>query len=85
MRGVPPRKPVKSAVATNLWGDADGVTDPQHAFGKGMTYAGLALDELLRRLQDPPDFLSSGSLENPPAWTHRRTTDADIYFVSESS
>jgi hypothetical protein len=63
----------------------DGVTDTQHAFGKGMTYNGLALDEVLSRLNSPPDFASSGSLESPPAWIHRRTTNADIYFVVNQS
>ncbi len=69
------------AMATDLWGDTDGVTDTQHAFGKGMTYTGLTLDEVLSRLKDLPDFQSSGSLESPPAWVHRHMADADIYFV----
>jgi len=68
-------------IATDLWGDMDGVTDTQHVFGKGMTYWGLSLDEVLHRVQAPPDFASSGSLESPPAWVHRHTADADIYFV----
>jgi len=68
-------------LATDLWGDIDGVTDNQHAFGKGMTYWGLSLDEVLSRLHVRPDFASSGSLETPPAWIHRRMPDADIYFV----
>ena len=69
------------AMADDLWGDMDGVTDIQHGFGKGMTYWGLSLDEVLARLQARPDFVSSGSLESPPAWIHRRTNEADIYFV----
>ena len=69
------------ALATDLWGDTDGVTDIQHAFGKGMIYTGLPVGEVLTRLSDRPDFASSGSVENPPAWIHRRTADADIYFV----
>jgi hypothetical protein len=68
-------------LATDLWGDMDGVTDTQHAFGKGVVYNGLTLDEVLSRLNYLPDFAASGSLENPPAWVHRRTKDADIYFV----
>jgi len=68
-------------LATDLWGDIDGVTDNQHAFGKGMTYWRLSLDEVLSRLHVRPDFASSGSLETPPAWIHRRMPDADIYFV----
>lgn len=69
------------ALATDLWGDMDGVTDTQHAFGKGMTYWGLSVDEVLSRLHVRPDFVSSGSVETPPAWIHRRTADGDIYFV----
>jgi hypothetical protein len=68
-------------MATDLWGDTDGVTDVQHAFGKGMVYTSLPVGEVLTRLNDRPDFASSGSVENPPAWIHRRTAYADIYFV----
>jgi len=69
------------AMAEDLWGDMDGVMDIQHAFGKGMTYWGLSLDEVLSRLRVRQDFVSSGGLENAPTWVHRRTADADIYFV----
>jgi hypothetical protein len=69
------------ALVTDLWGDMDGVTDTQYGFGKGTTYWGLTPDEVLSRLNDAPDFASSGSLESPPAWVHRHTADADIYFV----
>jgi hypothetical protein len=49
-------------VANDLWGDMDGVTDTKHAFGMGMTCSGLALNEVLGRLNDPPDSASSGAL-----------------------
>jgi hypothetical protein len=68
-------------LAMDLWGDMDGVTLNQHAFGKGMTYWGLTLDEVLHRVGRAPDFAASGSLDNPPTWVHRKTADADIYFV----
>ena len=70
------------SLAIDLWGDMDGVTLNQHAFGKGMTYWGITLDEVLTRLNTPRDFASSGSLERPPAWIHRHTPDSDIYFVA---
>jgi alpha-L-rhamnosidase len=73
------------ALATDLWGDTDGVTDTQHAFGKGMTYWGLSLDDVLERLKDPKDFVASGLLDAAPAWVHRRTDDADLYYVSNQS
>ena len=73
------------ALAIDLWGDTDGVTLNQHAYGKGMTYWGLTLDEVLTRLKTPKDFASGGSLDNPPAWIHRHTKDGDIYFVANQS
>jgi alpha-L-rhamnosidase/F5/8 type C domain len=73
------------AMATDLWGDMDGVTLNQHAYGKGMTYWGITLDEVLHRVGSAPDLKASGSLENPPAWVHRHTAEADIYFVANQS
>ncbi|HEY4381364.1 MAG TPA: glycosyl hydrolase [Acidobacteriaceae bacterium] len=73
------------AAAVDLWGDMDGVTLNQHALGKGMTYWGLSLDEVLHRVGSAPDFASSGSLENPPTWIHRHTADGDIYFVANQA
>ncbi|MGA1981377.1 MAG: glycosyl hydrolase [Acidobacteriaceae bacterium] len=69
------------SLATDLWGSMDGVTLCEHPFGKGMTYWGLTLDEVLHRVGASPDFKGSGSLDFPPAWVHRHTADADIYFV----
>ena len=44
------------AVAEDVWGDTDGVTFTQHAFGKGMTYWGLTLDEVLHRVNAAAGF-----------------------------
>jgi hypothetical protein len=79
--GLEPGTSDYRALSADLWGDMDGVTDTQHAFGKGMTYWGLPLDEVLHRLQVPEDFKSSQGIESAPAWVHRHTADADIYFV----
>jgi hypothetical protein len=73
------------ALATDLWGGIDGVTFNQHPLGRGMTYSGLALDEILSRLKAPQDFASNGTLENPPVWIHRHTPDTDIYFVANQA
>ena len=73
------------SLAADLWADTDGVTKNQHSFGKGMVYTGLALNETLTRLHTEPDFASSGSPDNPPAWIHRHLPDADVYFVVNQS
>jgi hypothetical protein len=72
-------------IAEDLWGDADGVTLNQHAFGKGMVYWGLTLGEVLTRLKMPKDFASSAPMENAPVWVHRHTPDAEIYFVANQA
>lgn len=38
------------ALATDVWGDTDGVTKTQHSFGKGMLMWGLPLDEVLAKI-----------------------------------
>jgi hypothetical protein len=68
-------------LAMDLWGDMDGVTFNQHPYGKGMTYWGLTPEDILTRQNTPPDFLATAPVENPIAWVHRHTADADIYFV----
>ncbi len=73
------------ALAADLWGDMDGVTDTQHALGKGMTYWGLTPGEVLRRLNVSADFASSASLDAPPVWVHRHREDADIYFIANQA
>jgi hypothetical protein len=73
------------SLATDLWGDMDGVTLNQHAFGKGMTYSGLSIEEILDRLKVSPDFASGNSLDSLPVWIHRHMPDAEIYFVANQS
>jgi hypothetical protein len=73
------------ALAVDLWGDTDGVTDTQHAFGKGMVYWGLSLDEVLERLKVAQDFTTSGTLDAAPVWVHRRTEDSDLYYVANQA
>lgn len=81
LAGYPEADAMVKQLASDLWGDTDGVDDIRHPFGKGMIYTGLMVSEVLNRLQDAPDFTASGPVENMPAWVHRKTPDADIYFV----
>ena len=72
-------------LATDLWGDTDGITDNQHHFGKGTVYSGLALNDLLARLRIEPDFAATGYPNQAPAWIHRRLANGDSYFVVNQS
>jgi hypothetical protein len=72
-------------LATQLWGDTDGIANNQHHFGKGTVYSGLALDDLLARLHIQPDFAAAGYPDEAPAWIHRHLSDGDTYFVVNQS
>jgi len=70
------------ALANELWGDQPGARG-EHAFGKGKVFWGMTPVEALAALGVPRDFhCAPGSPASPGMdWIHRRTPDADIYFV----
>jgi hypothetical protein len=72
-------------MANRLWGPCDGVTCTEHAYGKGRIVWGKSLREILTSRGIGPDFSAFGErsdVQYPLDYIHRRTADADIYFVS---
>jgi hypothetical protein len=67
--------------ANDLWGDCDGQTVKEHAFGKGRIIWGPTPEETLAKMGVGPDF-TAGPLVR---WIHRRTDEAEIYFVACAS
>lgn len=67
-------------IAYELWGE--GISGFK-LFGKGMFYWGIPLEEVLNRQNTAPDDIVPKGL--PISWIYRKTTDADIYFVSSTS
>ncbi|SEQ76748.1 Glycosyl hydrolases family 2, sugar binding domain [Hyunsoonleella jejuensis] len=64
-------------IADELWGDSEsGVKQ----IGKGKVYWGKTLDEVLEAERIAPDVIVPEGLEIN--WIHRKTNDADIYFVA---
>ncbi|HEX6626002.1 MAG TPA: glycosyl hydrolase, partial [Pyrinomonadaceae bacterium] len=70
------------AMASDLWGDLDGVSRTRRVYGKGMVVWGLPPSEVLAALRVPRDVEYSRGLDADIAWIHRREGDADIYFVA---
>ena len=70
----------KEVDATSLavWGDCDGKSVTRHAVGKGVFIWGESPDAVLERGGVTTDFSTTAPLN----WIHRRTDDADIYFVA---
>ena len=71
------------AMADELWGDCDGSTVKEHAFGKGRVVSGKPIRELLDVAEVKPDFSYADA--EPGAfldWIHRSADGAEIYFIA---
>lgn len=71
------------ATANELWGDADGQLVYHHAYGKGHVYWGIPLASILAQMKVVKDVDYTRPHTNTYlSWIHRKTNDADIYFIS---
>jgi hypothetical protein len=71
------------AMADELWGDCDGKTVTEHAFGKGRVVWGKSVREVLAAAGVPPDFTVADA--QPGAfldWIHRSVDGMEIYFIA---
>ena len=69
-------------LATRIWGDCDGRTVTEHAFGRGQAIWGRGLVQVLGELNLEPDFAYPASGNAQLDFIHRRAGAAEIYFVS---
>ena len=74
-------------LAAEIWGDCDGKTHTEHAYGKGRVIWGKPLADVLRADGVKPDFVCAGPPNKPVDGTmldflHRKVGDVDVYFVS---
>lgn len=71
------------ALVNDLWGGMDVVDLTQKKIGAGKLIRGETARQVLQNENIPPDFEAGGvSNEGTIDWIHRRTDDADIYFVA---
>lgn len=78
LEGFPKCDAIVAGLTQEIWGALDGKNVTKHALGKGKVVWGQPLGKVLADLKTPPDFASDTALN----WIHRRTADADFYFVS---
>ncbi len=74
------------SIAYKLWGNLDNSQLTEKTYGKGKVFSGKTIKDILDAANIEPDF--SYTAENNDAklvWTHRRTDDADIYFMASQS
>ena len=70
-----------ASLAQDVWGDCDGKTVTEHAFGKGRVIWGQSLESVLKKMQTPADVTSTSKLN----WIHRRVGNQEVYFVANDS
>jgi hypothetical protein len=71
-----------TALAAELWGDADGKLVFRHDYGKGRVFSNVPLAGVLAELNIPADLRhSKPHADTYLPWIHRRTADADIFFL----
>jgi len=83
LAGYPGSDAELRAVANDLWGPIDGKSVNEHVYGNGRVYWGKPLPEVLEDLKLHSDFeYNRPLLDSRLVWHHRRTNDAEIYFVA---
>ena len=82
LRGYPERDEQVRQLADRLWGACDGKTILENSYGRGRIIWGRELRDILQERGVGPDFSFTSPRDDIDLdFIHRRTDDADIYFV----
>lgn len=80
--GYPNSDAIFHQLAGKVWGNIDGKKITENHYGKGKMIYGQTLEHVLNKLL-PPDFdYSVSSKADTLNYIHRKTNDADFYFVA---
>ncbi len=85
LAGFPAADAEVQALAAELWGDLDGVSRTSRQVGKGHVIWGRPMAETLATMGVAKDFDYAKGLDAEVNWLHRRTDQADIYYVVNAS
>ncbi len=69
-------------LAAELWGDNTSAAPGAVTFGKGRVLWGRSLEEVFAAERLAPDVEFRGTAKDAFLFTHRRSADADVYFLS---
>src|SRR5262249_36168519 len=86
LSGAPAADEEIRAIANDVWGSVDGRSVTEHAYGKGKVYWGLPVADVLGAEKVMPDFEHTRpQVDSQLVWIHRRTPEAEIYFVASQN
>jgi hypothetical protein len=83
MTGFPACDEQVQKLSTELWGGTTVTASGEHSYGQGRVIWGKSLSEVFTATKIPADIAyRNASAESNFLFTHRRSAEADIYFVS---
>jgi hypothetical protein len=83
LSGYPAAESEVRVLAGELWGDLNGTSVTERAFGKGRVFWGQPLRAVLGKLNVEPDFeYTARSADAEVNYLHRRIGDTDVYFLA---
>lgn len=85
LAGYPGSEQVMQELVSELWGDLDGISRTRRVVGRGKVIWGTPLRTILEMEGIDPDVEYAKPLDSKIHWIHRRTGDADIYFIVNGS
>lgn len=84
LAGFPDSEKEVAEIGEEVWGNCDGISVKSNRYGRGQVFSGISPEEVLSRLKVVPAIKISSGCQGIE-WIHRRTTDADIFFISNQS
>ncbi len=83
LSGYPASETEVRRIAGEVWGNLNGTTVTERAFGKGRVFWGQPLRAVLDKLSVRPDFeFSARSGDAAVNYIHKRVGDAEVYFLA---
>jgi len=82
LTGYPNADREVQSLAEELWGDLDGLSRTKRSYGKGTVVWGLSPADVVASMRIPQDVEFSRRLGANLSWIHRRSGEADIYFIA---
>jgi hypothetical protein len=68
-------------LANKMWGKIDGKGITENQFGEGRVIWGKPIASVLQDMKIPPDFEAKPNKPNTLLYIHKKTSDADVFFV----
>jgi len=85
LTGFPGSDQELNLLASEVWGDLDGISRTRRSYGKGQVIWGMPLSYVMQLLSIPPDLEWSKPLDGKLSWIHRKDGGREIYFLVNGS